>query len=100
MFHPPRLRFLTIENERKYPSQEPEREEESCKKTKSHRVVSDCPKDNDDRLLKIVVEPVFGMIKAARGFRQFLLRGCSMVSSEWSLVCTAHNLLKLAAACR
>ena len=42
------------------------------------------------------VEPVFGIIKSARGFRQFLLRGLEKVSAEWSLVCAAHNLLKLA----
>jgi transposase len=49
------------------------------------------------RLRKQTVEPVFGLIKQARGFRQFLLRGQKKVSGEWSLLCTAHNLLKLAA---
>jgi transposase len=48
------------------------------------------------RLRKQVVEPVFGQIKAARGFRQFLLRGIQKVSAEWAMLCTAHNLLKLA----
>ena len=41
------------------------------------------------------VEPVFGQIKAGRGFRQFLLRGLAKVQGEWSLICTGHNLLKL-----
>jgi transposase len=49
------------------------------------------------RLRKQIVEPVFGQIKQARGFRQFLLRGVHNVAGEWSLICTAHNLLKLAA---
>jgi len=49
------------------------------------------------RLRKQVVEPVFGHIKQARGFRQFLMRGENKVAVEWSLLCTAHNLLKLAA---
>jgi transposase len=49
------------------------------------------------RLRKQTVEPVFGLIKHARGFRQFLLRGQKKVAGEWSLLCTAHNLLKLAA---
>ena len=49
------------------------------------------------RLRQQVVEPVFGQIKHARGFRQFLMRGLDKVSGEWSLLCTAHNLLKLAA---
>ena len=47
------------------------------------------------RLRKQVVEPVFGQIKQARGFRQFLLRGVEKVSAEWSIVCSAYNLLKL-----
>ena len=50
------------------------------------------------RLRKQIVEPVFGQIKAARGFRQFLLRGFDKVSHEWALVCTVHNLAKLLAA--
>lgn len=48
------------------------------------------------RLRKQLPEPVFGQIKQARGFRQFLLRGFETVRAEWALVCTAHNLLKLA----
>jgi len=50
------------------------------------------------RLRKQTVEPVFGQIKQARGFRQVLLRGLANVTQEWSLVCLAHNLLKLAKA--
>jgi transposase len=48
------------------------------------------------RLRKQIVEPVFGQIKAARGFRQFLLRGLHKVKAEWAMICTVHNLLKLA----
>ena len=44
---------------------------------------------------KAIVEPVFGQIKQARGFRQFLLRGLEKVQGEWALVCMAHNVLKL-----
>lgn len=50
------------------------------------------------RLRKQIVEPVFGQIKQARGFRQFLLRSMEKVKAEWALICTAHNLVKLAAA--
>ncbi|HLI76260.1 MAG TPA: IS1182 family transposase [Acidobacteriaceae bacterium] len=46
-------------------------------------------------LRKETVEPVFGQIKEALGFRRFLLRGIEKVKAEWSLVCTAHNLRKL-----
>jgi transposase len=48
---------------------------------------------------KIIVEPVFGQIKQAQGFRQFLLRGVEKVRSEWALVCATHNVLKLHRAC-
>lgn len=50
------------------------------------------------RLRKHTVEPVFGQIKQARGFRQLLLRGLDKARGEWALICTAHNLLKLAKA--
>jgi transposase/IS5 family transposase len=48
------------------------------------------------RLRKQIVEPVNGHIKEARGFRRFSLRGLGKVRGEWTLVCIAHNLLKLA----
>jgi transposase len=44
---------------------------------------------------KVIVEPVFGQIKEARGFRRFLLRGLDNIRGEWRLVCVTHNLLKL-----
>ncbi len=50
------------------------------------------------RLRKHTVEPVFGQIKQARGFRQLLLRGLDKARGEWAMICTAHNLLKLARA--
>ena len=50
------------------------------------------------RLRKQIVEAVFGQIKQARGFRQFLLRGVEIVRAEWAMICTAHNLTKLAKA--
>jgi transposase/ElaB/YqjD/DUF883 family membrane-anchored ribosome-binding protein len=48
---------------------------------------------------KTIVEPVFGQIKQARGFRQFLLRGLEKVQGEWALVCLTHNILKLYRLC-
>jgi len=48
---------------------------------------------------KCVVEPVFGQIKQARGFRQFLLRGLRKVRGEWALICMAHNVLKFHKMC-
>jgi hypothetical protein len=43
---------------------------------------------------KVIVEPVFGQSKEARGFRRFLLRGLDNIRGEWCLVCLTHNLLK------
>ena len=50
------------------------------------------------RLRKQLPEPVFGQIKQARGFSQFLLRGLEKVADEWALVCLAHNITKMARA--
>jgi transposase len=45
---------------------------------------------------KQTVEPVFGIIKSVMGFRQFSLRGLQKVTGEWSLVCLAWNLKRMA----
>jgi hypothetical protein len=50
------------------------------------------------RIRKKTVEPVFGRIKEARGFRRFLQRGLAKVAAERALLCTAHDLLELAGA--
>jgi transposase len=57
-----------------------------------------CAKLQTDRgrklyaLRKQTVEPVFGIIKQAMGFRQFLLRGLQKVQGEWELVTLAYNM--------
>jgi transposase len=47
------------------------------------------------KLRQQTVEPVFGIIKSAMGFRQFLLRGLHKASTEWTLVCLAYNMRRL-----
>ena len=47
------------------------------------------------KLRKQTVEPVFGIIKEAMGFRRFSLRGHAKVSLEWTLVCVSYNLKRL-----
>jgi transposase len=47
-------------------------------------------------LRKQTVEPVFGIIKSVMGFRQFSMRGLDKVSGEWSLVCLAWNVKRMA----
>ncbi|MDA0767988.1 MAG: transposase, partial [Verrucomicrobia bacterium] len=46
-------------------------------------------------LRKQTVEPVFGIIKEALGFRRFRLRGLEKVNLEWTLVTTSYNLKRL-----
>ncbi len=41
------------------------------------------------------IEPVFGNIKANRGYRRFVRRGLEAANSEWRLICATHNLMKL-----
>ncbi len=47
-------------------------------------------------LRKQTVEPVFGIIKSVMGFRQFLTHGLANVQNEWTLVCLAWNLKRMA----
>jgi transposase len=47
------------------------------------------------RQRQVIVEPVFGQIKANRGADQFLRRGRSAARSEWRLLASTHNLRKL-----
>jgi transposase len=47
------------------------------------------------RRRKVIVEPVFGWIKHAMGFRQFSLRGLDKVTGEWGLVCLALNMRRM-----
>jgi transposase len=44
----------------------------------------------------IEIETVFGNIKQNFGFRRFMLRGLEKVTTEWGLLCLAHNMKKLA----
>jgi transposase len=44
---------------------------------------------------KATVEPVFGQIRAVRGFHHFSFRGLWKTRCEWMFVCLTHNLLKL-----
>jgi transposase len=44
---------------------------------------------------KTIVEPVFGQVKGARGFRRFSFRGLLKNGAEWCLMCLTHNLLKI-----
>jgi hypothetical protein len=73
---------------------EPPAAQASVKEVMRHRLKTTAGK----RLYKLrqqTVEPVFGIIKAVLGFRQFRLRGQAKVSLEWTLVCLAHNLKRL-----
>ena len=47
------------------------------------------------KLRKQTVEPVFGIIKEAMGFRQMSMRGKEKAETEWKLVCLSYNLKRL-----
>jgi len=46
-------------------------------------------------LRKQTPEPVFGIIKAVMGFRQFLLRGFENAKGEWNLVTMSWNIRRM-----
>jgi transposase len=52
------------------------------------------------RRRQVIVEPVFGILKQAEGFRRWTVRGLDNVRTQWALVCTAYNLKKLWKACK
>jgi len=41
------------------------------------------------------VEPVFGWIKDAMAFRRWTVRGLEKVQTQWLLICTAVNFIRL-----
>lgn len=47
------------------------------------------------KLRQQTVEPVFGIIKSALGFRSFSMRGLAKASLEWTLMATSYNLKRL-----
>ncbi len=47
------------------------------------------------KLRQQTVEPIFGIIKEAMGFRRFSLRGEAKVALEWTLVTLSYNLKRL-----
>ena len=47
------------------------------------------------RMRKAIVEPVFGQLKEARGFRRLQLRGLSSARQEFAFIALTHNLLEL-----
>jgi transposase len=51
-------------------------------------------------LRKVTSEPVFGIIKAVMGFRNFQMRGDKGAEGEWNLVCMAWNIKRLHALIR
>ena len=76
----------------------PETEEAEVRTTATARMAAK-GRTSEGRALyamrKVIVEPVFGQIKEARGFRRFLLRGLAKIRGEWCLVCVTHNLRKI-----
>jgi transposase len=55
----------------------------------------DPAKQGPRRQRKVIVEPVFGILKQVEGFRRWTVRGLENVRTQWVLRCTAYNLKKL-----
>jgi transposase len=68
--------------------------EASFEEKMAHRVATKAGRERY-KLRQQTVEPVFGIIKEAMGFRRFSLRGWVKVSLEWTLVTLAYNLRRL-----
>jgi hypothetical protein len=60
----------------------------------AHRVATKAGRERY-KLRQQTVEPVFGIIKEALGFRRFSLRGLAKANTEWTLVTMAYNLKRL-----
>ncbi len=66
-----------------------------------HALARQRQKQKDDRLSallnkrKSIVELVFAVVKQRMGFRRWTVRGLAAVRTQWALLCTAHNLMKM-----
>lgn len=77
-------------------SDDPPAPEETASRTEKmrHRLATKVGKEIY-KLRKQTVEPVFGIIKEALGFRRFSMRGGQKADTEWALVCLAYNIRRL-----
>jgi len=86
--------YLAVGRQSHGTEEKPPPEESECKRAMRLKLQSPAGRTIYARR-KAVVEPSFGQIKEARGFRRLCLRGTDAVRGEWALICTGHNLLKL-----
>ncbi|MEO6908716.1 MAG: transposase, partial [Abditibacteriaceae bacterium] len=84
----------TVADLEKQPQPTPLPEDASAKEKMVHRLRTPGGKETYSKRHQ-TVEPVFGIIKQALGFRQFLLRGIEKVSIEWNLITLAYNFKRL-----
>ena len=84
----------TVADLEKQPQPAPLPEDASAKEEMVHRLRTPEGKETYSKRHQ-TVEPVFGIIKEAMGFRQFLMRGIEKVSIEWNLITLAYNLKRL-----
>jgi len=86
--------YLATAEQLENPSKYREDEKLSSKQQMAHKLKTAKGKAAY-RLRKMTVEPVFGIIKEAMGFRRFLLRGAQNAEAEWMLVCSAYNIKRM-----
>jgi transposase len=84
----------TVADLEKHSDPPPPADDASLTERMKHRL---CTQEGREKykVRKETVEPVFGIIKHAMGFRQFHLRGHPKVELEWQLVCLAYNCRRL-----
>jgi hypothetical protein len=84
---------------------------DECSRNRQGRLIEICPYDTavvwqranqrdpqKQKLLKkrkVIVQPIFGVIKQAWGFRRWTLLGLENVRTQWSMLCAAFNLQKM-----
>jgi transposase len=69
-------------------------EEASFSEKMAHRVATKEGREKYKQRQQ-TIEPVFGIIKEAIGFRRFSMRGQGKAALEWTLVCVSYNLRRL-----
>jgi transposase len=87
--------FIPVERQRRHATTVPAARPLSPARERMRKVLASPAGKTAYARRKCTVEPVFGQIVSARGFRQFLLRGLRKVRCEWALICLTHNVLKL-----
>jgi transposase len=84
----------TVEDLERKPAPQSPPDSASVKEKMAHRLKTEEGHRNYKKR-KETIEPAFGIIKSALGFRQFLMRGLAKVNIEWDLMTLAYNFKRM-----